>query len=130
MSEGRCTGHCCKRFTLPMAPDELEEKRSTVKDGEQIWMMTIHLESNGLGHFYSCVNLLDNGDCGIWPMIFEVSKTITIEVQDHDPDDRWRDTPTAIIDVCCRRELLTAKELRRLALRCLEAAEHLDATPR
>lgn len=62
----RCTGHCCKRFTLPYDPDELVDKKAIIRDGEQISGMAVHLESNDQGHFYTCLNLQPGGDCGVY----------------------------------------------------------------
>jgi Fe-S-cluster containining protein len=75
----RCTGHCCRCFPLPYGPEELQEKKGSAEDGEQIAAMVVYVglrhtstESNeGVPpanplHFYSCSNLLPSGDCGVY----------------------------------------------------------------
>ena len=73
---GRCTGHCCRAFPLPFGPEELAAKAWGYQDGEQIAAMAIYLGqlegppephcSLGPAHYYTCKNLQDNGDCGIY----------------------------------------------------------------
>ncbi len=78
----RCTGHCCKEFTLPYSPEELEARKGSIYEGEKIVAMVIYLgfgrwtlpriadaekikrEEKGEHHLYTCKHLLPNGDCG------------------------------------------------------------------
>jgi Fe-S-cluster containining protein len=87
----RCTGHCCRDFTLPFSPGELsgavgdniramnEELRGELltqqcweRDLIQIHDMVVYLGNYGTDDFkerawhYRCKNIQDNGDCGIY----------------------------------------------------------------
>lgn len=79
----RCTGHCCKAFTLPYDPKELREKTLAGKfsDGdEKVADMVIYLgfaelppngpahhNTHGLpDHWYTCKNLTPEGNCAIY----------------------------------------------------------------
>jgi len=78
MSGDRCTGHCCRCFSLPYGPDELATRKARIKDGEQIVAMVRYLgrtvppgmphqrNESSSDHYYTCTNLLANGDCGIY----------------------------------------------------------------
>lgn len=70
----RCTGHCCRRFYLPLSPKELEEdlqafKRDGIGHYDQIELvapMVVYLEphESGSGHWYTCRHLnVMTGDC-------------------------------------------------------------------
>ena len=72
----RCTGHCCRRIFLPFNT-RAEILASGDKDAKQISEMVIPLEDqyvapDGMpvfldkGLFFTCNNLLPNGDCGIY----------------------------------------------------------------
>jgi len=39
----RCTGHCCRVFTLPYFPDEMRRRYKFIRDGEQIYRMIIYI---------------------------------------------------------------------------------------
>lgn len=76
----RCTGHCCKAFTLPISPDELKAKAGVYRDGHIIADMAVYLgtgthdlktgefvkQENSGWHVYGCRHLQGNGDCGIY----------------------------------------------------------------
>lgn len=76
----RCTGHCCRAFNLPYAPNELLDGAQRFGDGEYIADMVIYLglcdalpdrkpalDSTGqvaMAHFYTCRHLdEDTGNC-------------------------------------------------------------------
>ena len=80
----RCTGHCCRVFVLPYAPDEIWDKQDTLRDGRIIADMVIYLGyephrdifiRHGLTphkyydddprHWYTCRHYKD-GDCTIY----------------------------------------------------------------
>lgn len=80
----RCTGHCCKAFTLRYSPDELQEKfeewvggkDNGVEDIDVVWPMTIYLGSSDVNpatglqhpetlHVYTCAHFED-GSCTIY----------------------------------------------------------------
>lgn len=77
-SEGaRCTGHCCRRLSLPVGPDRLATMN--VSDGGTIKAMLECVGSEVMprggwyvGHtshkrwWYRCNNLTAEGDCGIY----------------------------------------------------------------
>ncbi len=67
----RCTGRCCRGFSLPYSPTGLASRAAAggIEDGEQIAAMVIPLgESPTLpGHWrYDCRNLLPSGDCAVY----------------------------------------------------------------
>jgi Fe-S-cluster containining protein len=85
----RCTGHCCRCFTLPVSPVEIGQRllkarrgEPTTLDIETIAAMLIYKgghyrnpEARGsfddepgyrLVHFYGCKHLTVAGDCGIY----------------------------------------------------------------
>lgn len=85
----RCTGHCCRAFTLPRSPEELAEGyrawlhqvpgANLVHDIHLIYPMVRHLRLYHAGevapdgkvvdqdrHYYRCVHVAENGDCGIY----------------------------------------------------------------
>lgn len=91
----RCSGHCCKRFFLPLSPAELEKAVEAVQRKERgepyVWIdrygqerglfgtkqdietitdMVIVVEEKLVdgdrSYFYTCKNLQPNGDCGIY----------------------------------------------------------------
>ncbi len=75
----RCTGDCCRVFTLPYGPRELAERVGRIQDGEQIAAMVRHLASgtspptgsptphDGLEHhWYTCSNLGPDNDCAAY----------------------------------------------------------------
>ena len=68
----RCTGHCCRRFSLPMSPRELRRRADTLTDGPQVRDMVIYLGYQRTGkqhrdypeswakekrHYYTCKKL-------------------------------------------------------------------------
>lgn len=69
----RCTGHCCRRFYLPLKPEELARAFEAHQRGEvnydQIELvapMVVSLEphESGTGHWYTCRHLnVMTGDC-------------------------------------------------------------------
>lgn len=80
----RCTGHCCKAFTLPYSPDELQEKfeewvggkDNGPRDIDVVWPMAIYLgpshvnPATGLQHpetfhVYTCEHF-EGGNCTIY----------------------------------------------------------------
>ncbi len=85
----RCTGHCCKNFTLPGPPAMLEagsrahtnrsrraywidesgrrHLQTWIVDGVMINNMAIYLGVDEDGkHRYNCVHLQASGDCGVY----------------------------------------------------------------
>lgn len=86
----RCTGHCCRRFTLPLSPKELADNLEAFKDGEvrdrnehnivqdieTIAEMVVPLgmsadTPSGFKldkpvHWYGCKHQAANGDCLIY----------------------------------------------------------------
>lgn len=88
----RCRGHCCRHFTLPFSPEELQENYRAWRNGEEkdangresmsdiflIAPMVRHLglrtrnplaildQEHEPRHYYSCKHLEPNGDCGIY----------------------------------------------------------------
>lgn len=75
----RCSGHCCKRFYLPLSPDELKQARvqGRYTDIETIADMVIFLEKSKMrvdgtegpeeGHYYTCRHFDEaSGNCGIY----------------------------------------------------------------
>lgn len=79
----RCSGHCCRVFSLPYDPAELQACASQVQDGEQIAAMVIPLgkhseyagaprylsrhDADGGLHLYTCRNLdTATGDCRVY----------------------------------------------------------------
>lgn len=61
----RCTGHCCKRFFLPVSPERMEEEKESIaagnasvwQDGETIVDMVIFLEKDSYrenSYWYTC----------------------------------------------------------------------------
>lgn len=66
----RCTGHCCRNFTIPITPDQLKNKEYGTfnkEDFDRIAEVVVYL-GEGVGgkngHRYTCSKLLPNGDCG------------------------------------------------------------------
>ena len=75
----RCTGHCCRRFPLPVAPDELDLVRERCEDGVFVADMLVHIEpatepeprpgqgpqaARGEVHYYTCRHFnTDTGNC-------------------------------------------------------------------
>lgn len=95
MSAGdRCTGHCCRRFTVPLSASELERAREAMArqewifpgddgnprgpyiDHETLIGMLVHLEVSDRNidgttapnpvDWYTCRHLQPSGDCGIY----------------------------------------------------------------
>jgi len=71
--ESRCTGHCCRDFSLPFSPGELRRRVifEGLLDGEQIADMVIYLGWRACvfkkdGHRYTCRHLINGRDCGIY----------------------------------------------------------------
>lgn len=84
----RCTGHCCRRFALPLSPEELKKHyddwRSQSKETphvQDIWLIApmakyvgfLYKSPNGDklskgAYYYSCKHLGENGDCTIYEM--------------------------------------------------------------
>ena len=82
----RCTGHCCRDFSLPYSPEEIEAMRLSVTKwdaagNEAIAHIYPHAVFNDLGtiaamvqyrgehdgrHRYNCAHLSENGDCAIY----------------------------------------------------------------
>lgn len=86
----RCVGQCCKRFFVPLTPDDLETGRQVLAsdpcaerfvdasgctryfddDLAKILDMLVFIESSGdkdaHGAFYTCKHLAANGDCQIY----------------------------------------------------------------
>ena len=85
----RCTGHCCRLFTIPASPEDLAEQEArhaalarreapdgpAYTDGPQIAAMVTYVGwfdrspvtgGPGGGHFYSCNNLGEDGNCRIY----------------------------------------------------------------
>jgi Fe-S-cluster containining protein len=73
----RCTGHCCKAFTLSGSYDELKARLCIIEDGMKIATMVIPLgeflfnpetfEKYELATpLFTCKHLKQNGDCGIY----------------------------------------------------------------
>lgn len=71
----RCTGACCKDFTLKYSPEEFEAKKNDLQDGLQIAGMIVYLgkyaETDMIDndpsdqHHYTCRNF-DGKDCTIY----------------------------------------------------------------
>ena len=84
----RCTGHCCKRFTLPYSPEDIQAQAEAHERGDKSWLdskggkhmkfnpdieqianMIIYLdrgEKNDL-YLYTCGNLdKETGNCKIY----------------------------------------------------------------
>jgi len=72
----RCTGHCCRDFSLPYFPDEFKRRHKHIVDGVQIYRMVIYI---GIGHLnhagqrvkyyprYTCRNYnSDKKECEIY----------------------------------------------------------------
>lgn len=70
---GRCTGHCCRGFTLSVTPGELAARRSA-GDAEATELLGLLLYESTRGDDertwvrYNCRALLPNGDCSIYEM--------------------------------------------------------------
>lgn len=75
----RCTGHCCKRFYLPLSPDQIKQARAEGRytDIETIADMVIYLEYSNVsvtgetrdefGHYYTCKHFdAATNNCGIY----------------------------------------------------------------
>jgi Fe-S-cluster containining protein len=73
----RCTGHCCKRFTLPYSPEELVAYKDRLLESDVVVPMVTFLEvstlhADGIDYpdaprwWYTCKNLLPDGNCGIY----------------------------------------------------------------
>ena len=86
----RCTGHCCRDFTVPLTREQLVEYRRRaaageplVRDGEKNWSdietivdMLVHVRTHATApdgsplhapvSRYTCRHLQPNGDCGIY----------------------------------------------------------------
>lgn len=75
----RCSGHCCKRFYLPLSPEELKQSALEQRhiDIETIADMVIFLEKSKMrvdgtegpeeGHYYTCRHFDEaTGNCGIY----------------------------------------------------------------
>ena len=58
----RCSGHCCRSFSIPYKLEELEEKQVAIRDGAMIIDMLIPLEDGK----FTCRHIADNGDCSIY----------------------------------------------------------------
>lgn len=61
-----CGGLCCRRFFLPLTPDELAcpDTMATKADGAYIADMVIHLKTVDDQSFYTCRHLREDGLCG------------------------------------------------------------------
>lgn len=66
----RCTGHCCRAFTLPYPYDVMQARASEIQDGEFIADMIRPLDHGPEwdptrpGHWYTCRHLdTETGDC-------------------------------------------------------------------
>lgn len=73
----RCIGHCCKEFSFPFGPDELDDNLSRVVDGMMIADMVIYIghrapqpplngDNGSKRHLYTCKYLKKNGDCAVY----------------------------------------------------------------
>lgn len=89
----RCTGHCCKAFSLPLSPENLADEvrlgfHSRISEIGTIADMVIYLGKGWMdvvtasftpvytanspgdptrpGYIYTCRHLRPNGDCGIY----------------------------------------------------------------
>lgn len=74
----RCTGHCCRRFTIPASLEEIKRRRNAevcppderwIIDGDKLADMLVPLETETredgtLAHWFTCRHLLPSGDCG------------------------------------------------------------------
>lgn len=83
MQLSRCTGHCCRKLFLSWPPGKLEKAYVANRLGvpfmwcgepqgipiqiDIIFPMLHFIEREQEGAYYSCRNLLSNGDCGIYP---------------------------------------------------------------
>lgn len=69
---GRCTGHCCKEFTLPSYPKIRQRARMGDDDARHVLDLiiplggTTHNRSGERIYIYTCKELQPNGDCGIY----------------------------------------------------------------
>lgn len=57
----RCTGHCCKAFTLPWDIDELRRKATTLTDGPYVADMVIPLYSGSYADMPGDIKVLLSG---------------------------------------------------------------------
>lgn len=81
----RCTGHCCRRFTLPFTPTGILQRRSQMEDGDLVADMVIPIgfscdapSGEVLGEpcwWYTCCHLLPSGDCAIYESRPEVCRS-------------------------------------------------------
>jgi len=84
----RCTGHCCKAFTLPVTPQEVfiallssvlgyEHKYSVGErgvDNMKLFSLLVYVGTEPLrgvpggpgAHYYTCKALAPSGDCSIY----------------------------------------------------------------
>lgn len=82
MTMNRCTGHCCKKFYLPLTPDQIKEELELSKtrpprfqDFAKIAAMVIPIEpttgmtgaplrAEDVNHYYTCIHYDEqSGDC-------------------------------------------------------------------
>jgi Fe-S-cluster containining protein len=62
----RCTGHCCKRFTISTPYEKLQQDPDSVKDGRYILDMLISLNEEGVS-VYTCRHFdKEGGNCSAY----------------------------------------------------------------